>query len=344
MNSRELVRAALRGEKTPRPACGPLAVHFCAHHAGATMRAYTTDAKRLADSVIAYWETFRPDAIWVSSDTWVTAEAMGAPVAFVNDDTPLSGVGLPAIRTAADLDALPPPDPWQQGRQPLMLDALRKVRETVGDEAFVVACFDQSPFSLACAVAGLENVMVAAVTEPEFVNALLDRCTEYTVAYARAMAECDPDMLSTGDSPAIMLGPERYRDIALPYEQRVLRSLHEATDCPLSLHICGDTTAFLPGMVRSGADVLEVDHGVDLTRACAVVPDPIALWGNLDPVGVLCDGTADDVTAACESAMDTVRSAGRNRFVLSSGCTLASDTPADNVRALVNSVHNARWA
>ena len=344
MNARELVHAALKDEEKPRPVCGPLAVHFCARHAGVPVREYTLNADRLAESVIAYWETFRPDAIWVSSDTWVTAEAMGAPVAFVEGESPMAGTGGPAVRTLADLDNLPLPDPARQGRQPLMLDALRQVREAVGDEAFVVACFDQAPFSLACAVAGLENVMTAAVTDPEFVAALLGRCTEYAIAYGQAMAACGPDMLSMGDSPAIMLGPARYREIALPHEQCVIRSLRETTDCPLSLHICGDTTAFLPDMVRSGADVLEVDHLLDLEQACAVVPDGIALWGNLDPVRVLCQGTADDVTAACGAALRTARHAGRSRFVLSSGCTLAPDTPADNVHALVQSVHNAQRA
>ena len=40
-------------------------------------------------------------------------------------------------------------------------------------------------------------------------------------------------------------------------------------------------------MATSGADVLEIDHQVDLAEACRAVPEEIALWGDLDPVGVL---------------------------------------------------------
>ena len=118
MTSRQLVQAVLKGDEGPRPVCGPLAVQSCARHAGCSIREYTLSADRLAESVIAYWETFRPDAIWVSNDTWVTAEAMGAPVAFVGDDTPMGGTGEAAIQTMADLEQVPPPDPTSQPGAP----------------------------------------------------------------------------------------------------------------------------------------------------------------------------------------------------------------------------------
>jgi uroporphyrinogen-III decarboxylase len=44
------------------------------------------------------------------------------------------------------------------------------------------------------------------------------------------------------------------------------------------------------------------------------------------------------VRAAACSALATVREAGHSRFVLSSGCTLAVETPPENVDALIASV------
>ena len=81
-NSKQLVLRALRGEAIPRAATGPLAVHYCAHSAGVSLADYTQDPHVLADCVLRYYEQFRPDAVWVSADTWVTAQAMGKPVAF----------------------------------------------------------------------------------------------------------------------------------------------------------------------------------------------------------------------------------------------------------------------
>ena len=269
---------ALLGLPTPRIPHTLLAVHFCATHAGISLRDYSTDAKNLAAAVLNYYEDFRPDAVWVSADTWVTAEAMGATIVFPGDHEPACGAGGPFIETMDDIAAIPPADPFTQGRQPVMLQALAFVREAIGSEAFVIGCFDQSPFSLACAMAGIDRLMMKLKVDPPFVEALLDRCVEYARAYGLAMAATGVDMLTTGDSPAGLIGPELYREVILPAEQRVCRTLR---------------------------------------------------------VGVLLRGTPGDVESACRAALKTVKAAGRRRFVLASGCTLAPATPADNVRAFL---------
>ena len=194
LTSRQLVARALAGDPVPRPATGPLAVHYCARLAGVSLRQYTTDPRVLADSVVRYYDRFRPDAVLLSADTWVRAQAMGAAVAFVSDDQPLGGTGAPAICTPADIDRLPPPDPASQGRWPLMIEALRRIREALGEDVFLVACFDQYPFSLACALMGLEQLMLRLVDEPPMVTALMERGLEYGTAYAQALAAAGADI------------------------------------------------------------------------------------------------------------------------------------------------------
>jgi MtaA/CmuA family methyltransferase len=204
---------------------------------------------------------------------------------------------------------------------------------------FIVGCFDQSPLSLACAVGGIKEVMMQALTEPEPVKALLERCIEYAAAYANALGVAGADLLSTGDSPAGLMGPDLYRELALPSERRVFSAIAAGCGVPASLHICGDATPLLADMSTSGAAVLEIDYKVDLDAACRIVPDDIALWGNLDPVALLQDGTPGQVAAAAEQALATVRSHRRTRFMLSSGCTLTPSTPAANVDALIAAAH-----
>jgi uroporphyrinogen decarboxylase len=88
-------------------------------------------------------------------------------------------------------------------------------------------------------------------------------------------------------------------------------------------------------MARSGADGLEIDHRTDLGLACRTVGPDHALWGNLDPVGVLARGDPARVRQAARQALAAVAAAGHRRFVLSSGCTLAVETPFANVEALI---------
>ena len=334
-SKKDLVQRALQGFPVPRVPVGPLAVHFCTRLTGCTLRQYSTDARLMAEAVVRYYERFRPDAIWLSADTWISAEAMGARVGAQSDDQPLGGLEGPAIRTIQDIDRIPPPDASSQGRYPMMLEALSRTLTAVGKEAWVVACMDQYPFSLAAALMGINEIMVKVLDDPPFVEALMERCVEYQLAYGKALAAAGADMLSGGDSPAGLLGPALYSSLALPFEKRVIQGLQASTHKPVSLHICGNTVQMLGAMATSGADCLEIDHWVDLAEGCQRIGPGIGLWGNLDPVGVLSRGSPESVQRAARRAVYAAKSCGHHRFILSSGCTLAMETPFENLEALV---------
>jgi MtaA/CmuA family methyltransferase len=334
MTSRDIVFNALKGDNTPRPACGPLAVHFCALDNGVSIRDFTLNSSVHADCIIRYHEKFQPDAVWISADTWVTAEAMGAKVGFPGNDQPMCGLQEGFIHSAADLDKILEPDPFSQGRQPILLEALSRLVEALGKEVFIVGCFDQSPFSLACQVAGMASVMTKLTEDFPLVEALMEKCLEYSLAYAKAMAACGADMLSTGDSPAGLIGPANYAQIAAPYEKRLF-SLLKKTGKILSLHICGDSTALLDDMVSTGADVLEVDHQVSIRKAFEKIGDGVALWGNIDPVTVLLQGSSREVSSSVRGLISEVKDVGCRKFILSSGCTLAPATPSENLHAFI---------
>ena len=340
LNAKQLVLRALHGERTPRPVVAPMAIHYCARLAGYSLRRYTTDPQVLAECVIRYYEEFRPDAVWLSADTWVTAEAMGAATRFLGDDQPKCGTGTPLIRRAADVDRIPPPNPSSQGRWPLMLDAMRRIRRALGEEVFLAACFDQYPFSLACALMGPEQAMLCLTDDRPLIEAVMERALEYAVVYARALADAGADMLSGGDSPAGLLGPRLYCEAALPMEKRLIARLKAAVQVPVSLHICGDASAILGSMASSGADVLELDHCVPIAQAAQRVGPEVAIWGNLDPVALLARGDVDQVHRATCDLLDAVDQCGHRRFVLSSGCTLAVETPRENLHAMLDAARH----
>lgn len=333
LTSRELVEKALAGQPTPRPATGPLAVHFCAKLSGISVREYTLDPKQLAKSVIEYYRRFRPDAVWLSADTWVNAEAMGARVGFPDDHQPAAGLGPSFIEKPEDLDAIPPPDVARHGRWPNMLEALRLIRQQLGDEVCLVACFDQYPFSLASQLLGLNRMMLAILEDRPFVERVMEKCLEYTLAYAVALAEAGADILSGGDSPAGLIGPRSYREVAQPFEKRLIERLKQRVRVPVSLHICGNATAMLADMAATGADILEIDYPVGIEEAARIVGASVALWGNLDPVGLLAQADADTVYRETQALLRRVWDCGIRRFVLSSGCTLAMETPEQNLDA-----------
>lgn len=334
INGKERIQRAMQGVPMDHPPIGPLAVHYCAGLGGVSLRDYTLNSRTLADCVVRYYERFRPDAVWISADTWVSAEAAGAEVAFPGEDQPMGGTGTPLIRESADIERIPMPDPSSQGRWPTMIKALTEVRSRLGQEVCIVACFDQYPFSLACALMGLENLLLRIRDDRPMIEALLERCSEYGIVYGRALAAAGADILSGGDSPAGLIGPALYRRLAWPWERAVISALRASTSLPVSLHICGNATPLLPDMASSGADILELDQSVDLPAAALTVGPETTLWGNIDPVQVLAQGNAVQVRQTVRSLIEAMAQIGHRRFVLSSGCTLAMETPVENLQAL----------
>ena len=74
------------------------------------------------------------------------------------------------------------------------------------------------------------------------------------------------------------------------------------------LHICGDTTAILPMMIKTGADIIDVDHAVtEMARLAPLLSEHQVFSGNSDPVSVIQNGSeqsiAESVRKACRASV-----------------------------------------
>jgi len=78
---------------------------------------------------------------------------------------------------------------------------------------------------------------------------------------------------------------------------------------------------------------LELDYKTDPVRACDALADRVTFVGNIDPTGVLAQGTQADVTRGTRELLRVF--AGTPRFILNAGCAIPADTPPENLRALI---------
>ncbi|PIE35930.1 hypothetical protein CSA56_02045 [candidate division KSB3 bacterium] len=330
MTSLERVLAVFHGQQADRIPVIPIIGQAAARLNGITMSEELQSPETLAESRIACLKRFGYDGLYISADTWVAAEAMGAPVEYA-DDAPTAGT-TPLLDDMQKLDQLKASDPKQDGRLPFLVKAVEIASSRSNDTFAVIANFDQSPFSLACALRGINQLMLDVYDQPDCVTQLLDICAESVIRYAKALAEAGAHILNTGDSPAILVGPQHYEKFALPYEQIVFDEL-KAYGIPTVLHICGNTTKVLSKMGQSHATGLEIDHAVDLHTARNAVPGTMTLIGNIDPVEMLLNASPEKISSHVKSLLDESPRIGQ--FILSSGCTLAPHTPPENIAAMV---------
>lgn len=213
-----------------------------------------------------------------------------------------------------------------KGRIPKVCEAIKFLKEDVGKE-IVIGAWVPGPFTLLSLLLETGALYMSMRRSPEALHNALDFLTQVLSSVGNAYHAAGADFLTIhemGGSPGA-LGPKLFQSIVLPH----LQALTAALPRPVVLSACGRTNGSMKLLAASGADALSVDQTNDLARSREEVPD-ILLFGNLDPVGLLSQGTPvrikEAVTSAIRNGADAVWP----------GCDLYLQTPLENVRALVN--------
>lgn len=322
MNSLERCKAAMGGGKPDRTPVFPLLMFFAQKRAGITYRQFATDGEALAAAQLGIRARFPVDALTVCSDAFRLTADLGAEMGFPEDKPPYAKA--PLVRGEADLRRLGRPDPAASGsRMGDRLKGVRALAKAAGRECLVAGWVDM-PFAEACSLCGLTEFMLLLEDDPALAHRILEWLTVRVVDFALAQLETGAPLIGAGDAAASLVSPGQYRDFALPYERLVADAVHGKGGL-LKLHICGQTTHLLEEMVKSGADLFNVDHLVPFETACAVYGRHEACFkGNLDPVSEMMQSTPEKCAARCR---DLVRQARGLRFMLSPGCEVPAATP-----------------
>lgn len=341
MNGYERITNVLKGKDADSV---PIMLHCfmpAAREAGMDMKDYRDKPENMARAHIAYAEKYKLDGILVDVDTATLALAAGCGVDFPEDEP--ARVQKPAIERIDEVYSLQVPDISLNERVQIWLEAVRLIKQGVGDELFVRGNCDQAPFGLASMMRGPANWMIDLIdpASSKHVEKLLDHCSRISAQFIRLMAGTGADMVSNGDSPAgpSMISPDMYRQYALPAEQKMAEAAHEC-GLPYLLHICGNTDMILDEMAQSGADAIELDYETDIEKVLALIRqnDKLTFFGNIDPSGVIARGTPQQVRQKARGLLDLF--AGSRGLVIGAGCAIPPGAPEENIRALVDEVRN----
>jgi len=339
-NSRERVLRAIRGEPTDCAAVAPYMYDVAAQYAQVPLRMFYTDAAAMVRAQRALHDQLQQDVIAVGCDNYYIAEAFGCRVRHPANDLPTLERGrIDAIEHVGDLTV---PHPHRDGRMPVMLEAIKRLRDELGGEV-AIRSPGTGPFALASYFLGTEQWLyqVALVeaampgaNEPAIRRAL-QLATDALIAFGQACADAGADLLHCGDSLAScnVISPATYRNLVMPYHRQIFQAWREHGATGTLLHICGDSTPVLDDYAATGAHVIEIDHAVDLQRARQVVGRRAALMGNVHTVNELLRGDVALVRRSCQRCIEQGSVGGG--FVLGSGCIVPRHTPLANLHEMV---------
>jgi uroporphyrinogen decarboxylase len=278
---------------------------------------------------------FGVDAAIVFSDILPPLVGMGLQLDFVKGDGPR--IGNP-IATTRDVDLLgtPPAEESMAGT----LEAIRFVRAELESRGIPVIGFAGAPFTLASyAIEGgaskdFSRTKAFMLSEPAAWKRLFTKLVTVQADYLLAQARAGAQVLQVFDSWAgRALGREDYLRYVAP-SNRELYAAVAGAGVPVINFSLG-VGAYLPEAAACGGDVVGLDWQLPLDEAWQKVGFERPVQGNLDPASLL--APSRELHARIDDVLD--RAGGRPGHVFNVGHGLVPQTPIDNVRRLVEHVH-----
>jgi uroporphyrinogen decarboxylase len=272
------------------------------------------------------------DAAIIFSDLLPILEPMGMDLEFLPGDGPK--IDNP-VREASDVDRIVELE---------NVDALSFVVDTVAQtrqdlpESIPVIGFAGAPFTLASyAIEGgasrsFLHTKTLMYREPAAWHELMQRLSRSIVLYLNAQIAAGAQAVQLFDSWVGCLSPNDYRTFVLPHVREIIDGI--APGAPL-IHFATGNPALLEPMAEAGGDVIGVDWRIGLAEAWQRVGDGRGVQGNLDPLVLLAD--RDTIRSRTKEILDSV--AGREGHIFNLGHGVMPQTPVDNVRFLVDLVH-----
>jgi len=212
-----------------------------------------------------------------------------------------------------------------EGRIPLVCEAIKLLKEDVGNE-IAIGGYIPGPFTLLSLLVETMELYTSMRRRPEEIYPALEITTQVLTSVGNAYHQAGADFLTIhemGGSPGV-LGPKRFESVVLPH----LQSLTSVLPGPVVLSACGNTNGAMKLLAASDADALSVDQTNVLVKSREELPD-VLLFGNLDPMRTIGQGTPDEITEAVASVISSGADA------VWPGCDLYLGTPTENLRALV---------
>ena len=277
------------------------------------------------------------DAAIIFADILPPLEGMGLELSFGKGEGPI--IHNP-VRTRADVEALRTPEPEESLW--FTLRAIALVRRELAEKGLPLIGFSGAPFTLASYAiegGGSSNYLHTKgliMSDPQAWHLLMGKLSEVVGRYLLAQARAGAQALQLFDSWAGCLSPADYREFVLPYSRRAIE-IASQSQVPV-IHFSTHTSGMLDLVKEAGGDVIGVDWRINLAQAWKVVGKEKAVQGNLDPVALFAPW--EELKKRAQQVL--AQGAGRPGYIFNLGHGILPHTPIDNVRRLVDFVHEYR--
>ena len=308
----------------------PVMTHPGIEMIGKTILEAVTDGHVHFAAVKAVNERFPSAAATTIMDLTVEAEAFGAEIHFSENEVPtVTG------RLVSDYDSveqLKIPE-VSAGRVPQYILANRLAAENINDKPVWSGCI--GPFSLAGRLYDMTEIMVGMYIEPDTINLLLQKCTEFIIKYGKELKKTGVDGILIAEPAAGLLSNDDCQNFSSVYVKQIVEALQDDSFA-VFLHNCGNKGQCTPAMLYTGASGYHFGDAMNMKEALEACPDNVLVMGNISPVGMFKMGTPETMR---QTVLDLLHQTENDKnFVLSSGCDTPPQSPFANIEAFYDAL------
>jgi len=272
------------------------------------------------------------DAAILFADILLPLEPMGVGLEYTKGDGP---VIHHTVSSRTQVEQLLEFDP--QEALAFVFEAVRKTCAALDGKVPLIG-FAGAPFTLASYLVeggSSRNYLKTKkliYSNPGAWRGLMERLSSVTAEYLNAQIAAGAEAVQLFDSWAGCLSPDDYERFVLPHTRASIAGLTRGIPV---IHFSTGTGGFLKSVRAAGGDVIGVDWRINLDAAWDDLGPDVGIQGNLDPAALL--ASPKEIRRRVTEILTRV--GGRPGHIFNLGHGVLPETPVENVRAMVEAVH-----
>ncbi|MEO5358244.1 MAG: uroporphyrinogen decarboxylase [Nitrospirae bacterium YQR-1] len=276
-------------------------------------------------------DTLGVDAAILFSDILIPAEKMGLKLKFLENKGPKFSKPVRTVKDVKKLKVIVPDEDV-----PYVPETIKILRKEL---KVPLIGFAGAPFTLATYMiegGSSKNFLTTKkliYREPETYRLLMEKVTESTIAYLSAQILAGAQAVQLFDSWAGALSPADYKLYAFPYVKITVEAI-KRLGVPV-IYFINNCAGIIDAAKDVDSDVIGVCWRIDLKKAARKLKGLASIQGNLDPC--ILYSSKHHIEAEAKEILKKAADARGHIFNLGHG--VLPDTPVDNVKFLVDTVH-----
>lgn len=214
---------------------------------------------------------------------------------------------------------------------------VQQVKEAIEEAGDEIAVFGtvRGTFGFLFIVLGLENMAEGLYDEPELLMEIIEAADDFWTRLGLKLIEAGCTALyvanDLGMNESTIISPNHLREFFFPSLKKQIQTWKEAGG-KILFHSCGNINAVLEDLADMGIDALtniQVGAGMNLASTKERIGDRVAIVGNVDATGIMCQSDQKVIADAIQEVIDTAGQDGG--LILATDHSFHEGIPTENV-------------